>query len=50
MSLALIWGMINSYGSNMTEGMITNLKEIDRQKMQKIAKFDIFWKIIFSGF
>jgi len=50
MSLALIWGIVNSCRSNMTKDMITNLKKIDRQKIQKISKYDIFWKIIFSGF
>ena len=32
----------------MTKDMITNLKEIDRQKMQKIAKFDSFKKSHFQ--
>ena len=32
----------------MTKDMITNLEEIDRQKMQKIAKFDILKKSYFQ--
>ena len=50
MSLALIWGIANTYRSIITEDMITNLKEIDRQKMQKIAKFYIFEKLYFHVF
>ena len=34
----------------MTKDMITNLKEIDKQKMQKIAKFDFFEKSYFQVF
>ena len=34
----------------MTKDMITNLKEIDRQKMQKIAKFYSFEKSYFQVF
>ena len=50
MSLALIWDIVNSCRSNITKDMIKKLKEIDRQKMQNNEKFDIVWKIIFSGF
>ena len=50
MSLALIKGLACPSRSNMTKDMTSNLKKTYRQKMQKIAKFDILWKITFSGF
>ena len=34
----------------MSKDMITNLKKIDRQKMQKIAKFDSVKKSYFQVF
>ena len=47
MSLALTWGIACLCRLNMTKDMITNLKKIDRQKVQKIAKFDSFKNHIF---
>ena len=50
MSLALIWGIVNSYRSNMTEDIITNLKEIDRKKCQKLQNLTFYEKSYFQVF